>query len=97
MKQEREERRELAADNRRLYREKEELHREKEQFLREKELILREKEGLLRENGVLREKLAKLEVEYDRHRSDHDNGEFSTLFDEKQAIPSSSHPVAIRK
>lgn len=87
---EREERRELAADNRRLYREKEELHREKEQ-------LLREKENLLRENGTLREKLARLEAERDKRRSDHDDGDFPPLFDEQQATPSSSRPAVIRK
>ena len=66
---EKEERRELAADNRRLYREKEELHREKEQ-------LLREKEAMLRENGSLREKIARLEGDLARTPS---------LFDEHHA------------
>ncbi len=47
LKREREDRRELAAENRQLHREKEELYREKE--------------ALLRENGELREKIARLE------------------------------------
>lgn len=49
---EREERRELAAENRRLHREKEELYREKEE--------------LLREIGELREKVARLEERKNR-------------------------------
>lgn len=74
---EKEERRELATDNRRLYREKEELHREKEQ-------LLREMEELLRENGALREKLARLETEHGKRRSiqDDDEEHLPTLFDE---------------
>lgn len=87
---EKEERRELAADNRRLYREKEELHREKEQ-------LLREKENLLRENGTLREKLARLEAERDKCRSDHGEGDFPPLFDEQRTPPSSSRPTVIKK
>lgn len=78
LKQEREERRELAADNRRLYREKEQL--------------LREKEELLRENGSLREKLARLEAGHGKRRSVHedDEGGFPSLFDERRTIPPSS-------
>lgn len=83
LKQEREERRELAADNRRLYREKEQL--------------LREKEELLRENGSLREKLARLVAERGKLRSDHDGGDIPPLFDEQQATPSSSRPTVIGK
>ena len=74
---EREERRELAAETRRLYREKEQL--------------LREKEELLRENGTLREKLARLEAERGKHRSDHgDEEKFPGLFDEQHSITSSN-------
>lgn len=75
---EREERRELAAETRRLYREKEQL--------------LREKEELLRENGLLREKLARLEAGHGKRRSVHedDEGGFSSLFDERRTIPPSS-------
>lgn len=81
---EREERRELAAETRRLYREKENLHRAKEQ-------LLREKEELLRENGTLREKLARLEAERGKHRSDHgDEEKFPGLFDEHHSITSSN-------
>lgn len=81
---EREERRELAAETRRLYREKENLHRAKEQ-------LLREKEELLRENGTLREKLARLEAERGKHRSDHgDEEKFPGLFDEQHSITSSN-------
>ena len=82
---EREERRELAADNRRLYREKEALHREKEQ-------LLREKEELLRENGCLREKLARLETEQGKHRAVQadDEEDLPSLFDEQRTIRSSS-------
>lgn len=90
LKQEREERREFAAETRRLYREKEELHREKEQ-------LLREKEELLREIGELQEKVARLEAERGRHRSDHGEGDFPPLFDEQRATPSSSSPTVIRK
>ena len=85
-----EERREVAVENRRLYSEKEGLYREKEQ-------LLREKEELLRENGTLREKLARLEAERDKHRSGHDEGDFPHLFDEQRATPSSSSPTVIRK
>lgn len=81
---EKEERRELATDNRRLYREKEELHREKEQ-------LMREKEQLLRENGALREKLARLEAEHARHSVvQDDEGTFPGLFDEQRTTRSSS-------
>lgn len=81
---EKEERRELATDNRKLYREKEELHREKEQ-------LLREKEELLRENGTLREKLARLEAERGKRISDRDDeGDFPSLFDEQRSITSSN-------
>ena len=75
---EREERRELAAETRRLYREKEQL--------------LREKEELLRENGLLREKLARLEAGHGKRRSVHedDEGGFPSLFDERRTIPPSS-------
>lgn len=85
LKQEREERREFAAETRRLYREKEELHREKEQ-------LLREKDELLRENGLLREKLAKFEAGHGKRRSVHedDEGGFPSLFDERRTIPPSS-------
>ena len=84
---EKEERRELATDNRRLYREKEELYREKEQ-------LLREKEELLRENGTLREKLVRLEAERGKRCSGPgDEGEFPTLFDEQRTIPPSSRGV----
>lgn len=89
LKQEREERREFAAETRRLYREKEELHREKEQ-------LLREKEDLLRENGILREKLAGLEAERDKRRSEHEEGDFPSIFDENHTT-SSSRPAIIRK
>lgn len=82
---EKNERRELATDNRRLYREKEELHREKEQLLREKEV-------LLRENGSLREKLARLEAGHGKRRSVHedDEGDFPSLFDERRTISPNS-------
>lgn len=83
------ERRELAAETRRLYREKEELHREKEQ-------LLREKEELLRENGTLREKLAGLEAGRGKRRSEHDEGDFPSIFDENHTT-SSSRPAIIRK
>lgn len=88
---EKEERRELATDNRRLYREKEELHREKEQ-------LLREKEELLRENGTLREKLARLEAEHGKHPSTHDEpGDFPDLFDEQRTTRSSSRLARAHK
>lgn len=74
---EREERRDLAAENRRLYREKEQL--------------LREKEQLFREIGTLREKLARLEAERGKRISDHDaEGDFPSLFDEQHSITSSN-------
>lgn len=75
---EREERRELAADNRRLYREKEQL--------------LREKEELLRENGCLREKLARLEAGLGKRHSvkEGDEGGFPSLFNERRTIPPNS-------
>lgn len=79
---EREERRELAAETRRLYREKEQL--------------LREKEELLRENGTLREKLARLEAGRGKRRSEHDEGDFPSLFDENHTT-SSSRTAIIRK
>lgn len=77
-----EERRELATETRSLYREKEQL--------------LREKEELLRENGALREKLARLEAERGKRRSDHDEGDFPSLFDETHTT-SSSRTAIIRK
>lgn len=81
---EREERRELAADNRRLYREKEALHREKEQ-------LLREKEELLRENGCLREKLARLETDRSKQiAAQGDDGNFPGLFTEQPPRSSSA-------
>ena len=52
LEMEREERRELTAENRRLHREKEELHREKEE--------------LLRENGELKAMVARLEERKNR-------------------------------
>lgn len=74
---EKEERRELAVETRRLYREKEQL--------------LREKEELLRENGTLREKVARLEADQGKQRADKDGeGDFSTQFDERRSITSSS-------
>lgn len=64
------ERRELAAENRRLY---------------------QEKEDVLRENGLLREKLARLEAERGKLRlAQDDEGDFPSLFDERRTIPSSS-------
>ena len=58
------------------------LHREKEQ-------LLQEREELLRENGLLREKLARLEAGHGKRRSVHedDEGGFPSLFDERRTIP----------
>lgn len=60
LEHEQRERRELSTENRRLYREKEELYRDKEK-------LLKEKEGLLRENGMLKEKLVRLEIEQQKN------------------------------
>lgn len=71
---ERGERRELAAENRRLY--------------QEKEVLLREKADVLRENGLLREKIARLEGELGRGPS---------LFDEHHNTrPSEDGPLRPR-
>lgn len=70
---------------------------ERRELAMENRKLYREKEALLRENGELREKIARLEAERGRQRSDLDEGDFPPLFDEQRATPSSSRPTVIRK
>lgn len=69
---------------------------QRDDLIEENRQLHRENASLLRENGTLREKLARLEAERGKRRSEHEEGDFSSLFDENHTT-SSSRTAIIRK
>lgn len=74
----------------------EKVEGQRDDLLEESRQLHRENASLLRENGLLREKIARLEAERDKRPSakDNDEGDFPSLFDEQCTTRSSSRAGA---